>query len=65
MNRDQPERLSVSQAAERLGIASHTLRTWLRERRLAHFRCGRRVVIDSQDVENFLRAHRIDAEQPA
>ena len=53
--------VSVEQAAQQLGISRHTLRTWLRLRRLPFYRCGRRVVLDRADLEHFLRRHRVEA----
>jgi excisionase family DNA binding protein len=54
-------RLSVEHAAPILGISTHTLRQWLRARRIPFFRVGRRVVLDREDLEAFLRAHRVEA----
>ncbi len=53
--------LSVEEAAQRLGVSRYTVRSWLRQRRLEHFRLGRRVVLAERDVDGFLRRHRVEA----
>jgi excisionase family DNA binding protein len=53
--------LTLGQASKRLGIAIPTLRRWLRERRLAHVRCGRAIRIEASEVSRFIETHR----QPA
>ena len=53
-----PILLSLRDAATRLCIAVPTLRRWLRERRLAHVRCGRAVRIESTEVQRFIAANR-------
>lgn len=62
MNTVTPEgrgRLSVPEAAAFLGISPATLRAWIRQRRVAFYRLGRRVVFDRTDLERFLRSNRI------
>ncbi len=54
----EPILLSLRDAAARLCIAVSTLRRWLRERRLAHVRCGRAVRIESTEVQRFIAANR-------
>lgn len=55
--------LSVEQAATRLGVSKFTVRAWLRQRRLAYHRLGRRIVLAEPDVERFLAAHRVEARE--
>jgi excisionase family DNA binding protein len=57
-----PQRLSVASAAMLLGISPFTLRRWLRDRQLAFYQCGRRIVLDRSDVEEFLRVRRVEAQ---
>ena len=52
--------LSIREAAIRLGISPFTLRTWLRQRKLPHYKLGRRVVLDPSDVETFFRKCRVE-----
>lgn len=54
----EPVLLSLRQASARLCIAVPTLRRWLRERRLAHVRCGRAVRIESAEIERFIARNR-------
>ena len=58
------EPLSVPAAALLIGVSKHTLRAWIRDRRFAHYRVGRRVVIHRTDVETFLARHRVDPTSP-
>ena len=56
--------MSVPEAAQRLGISPHTLRSWLRQGRLAYHRVGRRIVLDLADLVEFMRQHRVEALKP-
>jgi excisionase family DNA binding protein len=53
-------RLSIPEAASRLRVSKFTLRRWLRQRRLAHYRLGRRVLLAEADVERFLAMNRVE-----
>jgi excisionase family DNA binding protein len=53
--------LRVHEAAARFGIAVPTLRAWLRERRIPHFKVGRVVILSEADVEAFLERCRVPA----
>jgi excisionase family DNA binding protein len=55
--------LSVEAAAERLGVSRFTLRSWLRQRKIEHFKLGRRVGLSESAVANFLDRHRIPARE--
>ncbi len=55
------ERLSIREAATLLGVSPFTVRKWLRDRRLAFYQCGRRIVLDRGDVNEFLARHRVEA----
>ncbi len=50
--------LSLREASAQLCIAVPTLRRWLRERRLAHVRCGRAVRIESAEIQRFIARNR-------
>jgi excisionase family DNA binding protein len=58
------EPLSIPAAAQLIGVSKHTLRAWIRDRRFAHYRVGRRVVVHRTDVETFLARHRVDPTSP-
>jgi excisionase family DNA binding protein len=60
-----PILLSLRDAATRLSIAVPTLRRWIRERRLAHVRCGRVVRIESNEVQRFIAQNRCPARDEA
>lgn len=51
---DDARLLSIAVAAERLGVSHHTLRAWLRQRRLEHVRLGRRVLVSQEAVDRFI-----------
>ncbi len=54
----EPILLSLRDVAARLCIAVPTLRRWLREKKLAHVRCGRAVRIESAEVRRFIQQNR-------
>ena len=58
-----PHRLSVEEAAPILGISVFMVRALIRRRELPHYRVGRRIVLDPDDLERFLRQHRVEARQ--
>jgi excisionase family DNA binding protein len=58
---DLRQNISIREAAAIVGVSSYTLRTWLRQRRLAHLRVGRRIVIAPHDLDKFLQAARVEA----
>jgi len=52
-------KLSLLEAAPILGISPYTLRAWVRDRRIAFHRMGRRIVFDRGDLEQYIRQHRV------
>jgi excisionase family DNA binding protein len=58
----QRELVSVADAARRLGISRHTLRAWLRLRRLPFVRLGRRVLLEPEALDRYVRARVVAAE---
>ncbi len=52
--------MSIEEAAAQIGVSKFTVRTWVRQRRLGHFRLGRRIVISQGDLERFLAAHHVE-----
>jgi excisionase family DNA binding protein len=55
------EMKSVTEAASVLGISPHTLRAWIRSRRISFHRIGRRILFAPPDLHKFIRAHRVPA----
>ncbi len=53
-------RCSVTEAAPVLGVSVYMVRALIRQRRLAYHRIGRRIILDRQDLEQFLQAHRVE-----
>jgi excisionase family DNA binding protein len=53
--------LSVDAAANVVGVSKYTLRSWIRQRRVASIRLGRRVLLDPADLEVLIRAGRVEA----
>ena len=53
------EKLSLLQAAPVLGVSPYTIRSWVRERRIPFFRCGRRLVFSRAELESWLQARRV------
>jgi excisionase family DNA binding protein len=56
----KPALKGIPEAALRMNVSKFTLRRWVRERRLAHYRLGRRVVLSEADLERFLAANRVE-----
>ncbi len=59
-----PRRLSVDEAAPILGVSVFTVRKLIRVRAVPFYRVGRRVVLDREDLERYLRQHRIEPREP-
>lgn len=53
--------LSLEEAGVLLGISPHTLRVYVRQGRIGHFRIGRRIVLKALDIRRFLEDHRVEA----
>jgi excisionase family DNA binding protein len=53
---------SIAEVARTLGISPHTLRVWIKDRRISSFKLGKRVLLSPEDVQAFLnRHHRVEA----
>jgi excisionase family DNA binding protein len=61
--KDARGNLSVQAAAAEIGISPHTLRAWLRQRRLGYVRAGRRVLVPLAEVQAFLNRNRVPASE--
>ena len=53
-----PALLSLNAAAGLLGISAHTLRKYIARGELARIKLARRVLIDPQDLQAFIRRHK-------
>jgi len=58
---DPDEKFSLVRAAPVLGVSPYTLRTWVRERKIPYYKCGRRLVFSRGDLEVFLARVRVQA----
>ncbi len=56
-------RLSVGEAAPILGVSVFMVRALIRRRELPYYRVGRRIVLDPEDLERYLRQHRVEARE--
>ena len=52
---------SLEKTAEKLGVSVHTLRAWIRERRIPFHRLGRRIFVSERDIEEILAKSRVEA----
>lgn len=52
-------RINVKEASIFLGVSVPTLRRWMGERRLAYYRLGRRVLLDTDELTAVLKAARV------
>lgn len=57
--------LRVEEAAERLGTSPRFIRRLVAERRIAFTKIGRHVRIDTSDIDAFIAAGRVEAQQPS
>ena len=57
-------RLSVQEAAPILGVSVFMVRALIRRRAVPYYRVGRRIVLDAEDLERYLRQHRVEAREP-
>jgi excisionase family DNA binding protein len=46
-----PQTMSIDMLADRLGVSSWTVRTWLRQGRVPFVKLGKRVLVRVDDVE--------------
>ena len=55
--------LDIESAAERLNISSHTVRALVRQRKITFVKLGAWVLFRSQDLDDFIKARLIQAEE--
>jgi excisionase family DNA binding protein len=55
--------LDVNGAAERLGVSPFTVRAWLRQRRLAYVKLGRRVLVPENAIIRFIEMNTVAAHE--
>jgi excisionase family DNA binding protein len=55
--------LTVSEAAEALGLKAPTIRAWLAKRKLACVRCGRAVRIPAEVIAEFIERNTVPAQE--
>jgi excisionase family DNA binding protein len=56
-------RVSVQEAAPLLGVSTFMVRALIRQRRLPHYKIGRRIVLDTADLDAYLLRHRIEVRE--
>ena len=52
-------KVGLADAAPILGVSPYTLRTWVRQRKIPFYRCGRRIVFSQTDLDLFLEGCRV------
>ncbi len=57
--------MSVEQLEEASGVSRYTWRSWIKQRKVAHVRLGRRVFVPRTDYEKLVRAGRVEAREAA
>ncbi len=55
--------LSVSQAAQALGLKPGTIRAWIAQRKLGHVKLGRAVRVPRTEIERLLREGAVPARE--
>jgi excisionase family DNA binding protein len=58
-------KLHLKQAAPVIGVSPFMLGCLVRGRRIPHYRIGRRIVFDQQELERWLAARHVPDESPA
>ena len=58
-------RLSIKEAAARLGVTPETIRTWVRLRKLPFYKIGKRVVFLASDIDRFFDSRRVPSQAEA
>ena len=58
---DERSLINLIEAATLLGLSRHTLKAWIRSRRLPHYKLGRRVLLSKNDIEKYLAQSRVEA----
>jgi excisionase family DNA binding protein len=56
--------LSVTEAADALGVKPSTIRAWLLRRKLPRVNCGRAVRIPAEAISQFIERNTIPAREP-
>jgi excisionase family DNA binding protein len=53
--------LDAKEASRRLGLSFWTLYAWTRKGHIPYIQLGKRKLFDPQDIENFIKQHRVGA----
>jgi len=56
--------LTMTETAERLKITPRLVRRLVQERRIRHHKAGRTVLIEEQDILDFIDKHTVEAFEP-
>lgn len=51
--------LGAKEASRRLGLSFWTLYAWARTGQIPYIQLGKRKLFDPQDIENFIKQHRV------
>jgi excisionase family DNA binding protein len=54
-------KLDLIAAGQAIGTSPHTLRMWARRGLIPHYRIGRKIMFDPEDLARFLASRRIGA----
>lgn len=57
------QKMSLLNAAPVLGVSPHTLRRWVKQRKVPFYRCGRRIVFSQADLDLFLEGCRVTSQE--
>ncbi len=55
--------LSIDEMADFLGVRPKTIYAWVHTRKIPHFKIGRLVKFDLNDIRAWLKERRVDARQ--
>lgn len=55
------ERLRYAEAAEYLGVSVPTLKLWVMNKKIPHYKVGNAVQFDRNDLDKFIESARVEA----
>jgi excisionase family DNA binding protein len=58
---EQETLLTYEEAAELIAVSPITLRKWVTERRIPHYKIGKSVRFSAREIADFLASHHVEA----
>ena len=58
------EPCNVTEAAKTLGLSPQTIRAWVSQKRIRHYRMGRKIVFNKRDLETLIENNVVEVIDP-